>query len=309
MTPRTPIQVINDWPGSGDRGERKVPTLSLYSNATNALSSWGFECDDDDDMDKTRREYFKIFLDQETLDDAHRQNLNSAARSIEEAQFLVTDYLRQVYAHVKETIEIQIGRRHMGGWRDLAVEFVFSVPTTWTSMDIINRFKNTIRDAGFGTEGPRHNAQVDLTEAEAAAVYTIKTSAVPFQQGDIFLCIDAGGGTSDLALMQVASVYSAVPSLEQIDAVKGVGVGAALIDRAFAALVAAKLSAFRDIQALLPADYPARMARSHQFKAIKHKFGHKAYMLPYTKIPMEGVSHDFNHAGLGIQNGRMEFTL
>ncbi|KAH8657847.1 hypothetical protein BX600DRAFT_415644 [Xylariales sp. PMI_506] len=308
MTPRTPIQVINDWPGSGDRGERKVPTVLLFNDSNNALSSWGFECDDEDDAGKTRREYFKIFLDQDTLDAAHRQNLQSAARSVEEAQQLVTHYLRQVYIHVKDTIESQIGRRHTGGWGDMSVEFIFSVPTTWTSMDIINRFKTIIRNAGFGAEGPRHNAVVDLTEAEAAAVATVKTSAVVFHKDDIFLCIDAGGGTSDLALMQVTSMDEKVPSLKQIDAVKGIGIGAALIDRAFAALVTAKLSAFPEVKAQLPPDYPARMARSHAFKTIKHKFGQKAYSQPRTKIHMEGVSHDFSHAGLSIEQGRMVFT-
>lgn len=45
-TPKTPIQVINDWPGSGDRGERKVPTTLIY-NTDGSLASWGFMCDDE----------------------------------------------------------------------------------------------------------------------------------------------------------------------------------------------------------------------------------------------------------------------
>jgi hypothetical protein len=309
MTPRTPIQVINDWPGSGDRGERKVPTTLLYNNSDTSLSSWGFMCADDDDTGKTRREFFKIFLDEATLDAAHRQGLSSAPGSVLEAQRFVTDYLKKIYEHVKETIETQTGRRHLGGWTDMAVEFVFSVPTTWTNMDIINKFKTIIRDAGFGVEGIKHSAVIDLTEAEAAAVFTVKNSAVAFQQGDTFLCIDAGGGTTDLALMQVTSMNEKLPSMQQIDSVKGVGLGSSLIDRAFTTLVARRFAAFPDIQAQLQPDYPIRMSRSHHFKTIKHKFGERAYMQPTYKIQMEGVAHDFSHQGLGVESGKMIFTM
>ncbi|KAK3687750.1 hypothetical protein B0T22DRAFT_138195 [Podospora appendiculata] len=308
MTPRTPIQVISDWSGSGDRGERKVPTTLIY-NPDGTLSSWGFMCADDDDTNKTRREFFKIFMEPDTLAHAHQQGLSSAPHSTLEAQLFVTDYLRQVYEHVKESIETQIGRRHTGGWNDLAVEFLFSVPTTWTSLEIINTFKNVIRNAGFGMESPRHTAQVDLTEAEAAAVATLKTSAVRFSMGTLFLAVDAGGGTTDLALMQVTSEDPNVPQMSSLHAVNGVGIGATLIDRLFIRLVTQRLAAYPDVASQLPPDYPLRLARSHHFRTVKHKFGERAYMQPQFKIPIEGVRHDFNHAGIGIENGRMIFSI
>lgn len=317
MTPRTPIQVINDWPGSGDRGERKVPTTLVY-DANGALSSWGFMCaDDDDDSNnnyyytngKTRREFFKIFMDSDTLASAQQAGLSGTPASTLEAQRFVTDYLGQVYAHVKENVETGIGRRYCGGWTDLAVEFVFSVPTTWTSLDVINAFKAVIRDAGFGVEGPRHSAQVDLTEAEAAAVAMLKTSAVAFDVGSLFLTVDAGGGTTDLALMQVTSADQSVPQMASLHPVSGVGIGATMIDRLFVRLVARRLAAFPDIEAALPPGYAVQLARCHHFRTLKHKFGERAYMLPEFRIPMEGVSHDFSHPGLGIENGRMIFTL
>jgi hypothetical protein len=309
MTPRTPIQVINDWPGSGDRGERKVPTTLIY-NYDGSLSSWGFMCADDDDSTpgKSRKEFFKIFMDEETLLAAQQVGLSSAPKTTAEAQQYVIDYLRQIYAHVKESIETQIGRRYMGGWTDMAVEFLFSVPTTWTGQGIINMFKEVIEKAGFGKEGPRHSAQIDLTEAEAAAVATLKNSAVQFQVGSLFLTVDAGGGTTDLALMQITSLDQTFPQMSQLAAVNGVGVGASLIDRLFILLVNHRFMSFPDIQGQLPPDYPARISRSYNFRTVKHKFGERAYVQPSYKIPMEGVSHDLNHPGLGIENGRMVFS-
>ncbi|KAK3349838.1 hypothetical protein B0T25DRAFT_250121 [Lasiosphaeria hispida] len=311
MTPRTPIQVINDWPGSGDRGERKVPTTLVY-HTHGVLSSWGFMCDDDDGdgtPGKIRREFFKIFMEPETLASAHQNGITSAPASTLEAQRFVTDYLRQIYAHVKESIETQIGKRHYGGWADMAVEFLFSVPTTWTTILVINTFKDAIRNAGFGVEGPRHSAQVDLTEAEAAAVATLKISAVNFNMGSLFLTVDAGGGTTDLALMQVTSTDQQIPQMASLQPVSGVGVGASVIDHLFVRLVSQRLAEFPDISAALPPDFPARLARSHHFRTLKHKFGERAYMQPVFRVPMEGVAHDFSHHGLGISNGRMIFTV
>lgn len=312
MTPKTPIQAISDWPGSGDRGERKVPTALIY-HANNTLSSWGFLCADDVDdtvpPSKTRREFFKIFLEAETLAGARAQGIAGAPASTLEAQRFATDYLTQVYVHIKESIERELGRQHTGGWTKMAVEFVFSVPTTWTSLGVVHTFKKVIRNAGFGIEGPRHSAEVDLTEAEAAAVATLKTSAVRFDMGSLFLTVDAGGGTTDIALMQVTSADEQEPQMSSLHPVTGVGIGASVIDRVFMKLVQARVMAFPDAVPLLPPDYPVRVARSHQFRTLKHKFGERAYMQPVFRIPTEGVAHDFSHAGLGIENGRMLFTM
>ncbi|UNI23980.1 hypothetical protein JDV02_009765 [Purpureocillium takamizusanense] len=269
-------------------------------------------CADDDDNapGKTRREFFKIFIDEATIAAAQRQGLLHAPKSTADAQRYATDYLREVYGHVKETVEMQLGRRHFGGgWANMAVTFLFSVPTTWTRMEIINTFKAIIRDAGFGIEGPRHTAQVDLTEAEAAAVATLKTSALQFDTGSLFLTVDAGGGTTDLSLMRVTSTDVACPRMSQVSAVKGVGIGSTLIDRAFIRLVSQRLAAWPDDQSQLPANLATRMAQSHHFRIVKHKFGEKVYMQPTFKIQVEGVSHDFSHPGMGIENGRMVFTM
>lgn len=310
MTPRTPVQVISDWPGSGDRNERKVPTTLIY-HGNDVVSSWGFMCADDDTtmQGKTKHEFFKIFMEADTLAGAQQQGLSGAPASTLKAQRFCTDYLRQVYLHVKDSIESEIGRRDLGGWSGMRVEFVFSVPTTWTSLSVINTFKDVIRNAGFGVEGPRHSAEIDLTEAEAAAVATLKTSAVTLGTGTVFLTVDAGGGTTDLALMQVTSANQQLPQISSMHPVSGVGIGASVIDRLFIHLVSQRMAAYPDIAAALPPDFPTRFARSHHFRTLKHKFGERAYMQPVFRIPMEGVAHHFSHAGVGIENGRMIFSM
>ncbi|KAF5027453.1 hypothetical protein F66182_443 [Fusarium sp. NRRL 66182] len=303
--------IVNDWPGSDDRGDRKVPTTTVYS-ADGSISSWGFMCaDDDNDPGKTRRDFFKIFLDPDTLEAAQHQGLNNVPRSTAEARQFVADYLRRVYAHVKDSIEIRMGIKHTGGWGAMAVLFLFSAPTTWTSMAVINTFKGAIHDAGFGTESPRHSALVDLTESEAAAVATLKTGAVNLKANSVFMTVDAGGGTTDLALMRVSSADANFPQLSQVAAVSGVGVGSSLIDRAFARLVSQRMAANPDFR--LPADFAARMARSPGFKSVKHKFGEKVYMQQVYKIVMEGVGYDASlfkiRSELTVQAGALQERL
>lgn len=291
----------------------------LVYNQDNTLSSWGYLCEDEDDVllassEKQRREFFKIFLDKQTLEDAHQEGITQAPTSVSEAQKLVSDYLRQIYTHVKSTIELHTGivnHNNAGtgaSWADLVVEFIFSVPTTWRSQEIINVFKNAIRNAGFGTEGPHHTANVDLTESEAAAVGTIKSSTVAFEPGDIFLSVDAGGGTTDFALMQVVEAREPFPSLAQINQVDGIGIGSTLIDHAFLSLVNSRLGQYPELLQQLPPDCAQRLAKSERFKTMKHKFGERVYESPTYKLPLEGVPFNFSYPAAGIEFGRLILT-
>lgn len=240
--------------------------------------------------------------------EAQIKGLQGAPDSIEQAQQFVTDYLHQIYVHVKSTIEHQTGVGPYTGWKDLAVEFVFSVPTTWRSFETINIFKTSVRDAGFGTEGAKHTSTVELTESEAAAVATIKSTAVTFEKDDIFLTVDAGGGTTDFALMQVVDAAEPFPTLKQLTQVDGVGIGSTLIDRAFLELVEDRIFPYADLAEQLPPDCIENLVRSEKFKTTKHKFGEKEYNAPTYRLPMEGMGFKFNHEGAGIESGRFLVT-
>jgi hypothetical protein len=303
---QSPIQVIHNWPGTSTRNEQKVHTCLVY-NQDNSLSSWGSLCEDDDPTHKRRREFFKIFLDKQTLDAAHQAGIPQAPTSVLEAKRLVSDYLRQIYQHVKSTVELHTGIDHVG-WQSLTVEFIFSVPTTWRNQSIINAFKDTIESAGFGTGGARHSATVELTESEAAAVGTIKSSTVDFKAGDIFLSIDAGGGTTDFAVMQVVEAREPFPSLSQINQVDGIGIGSTLIDQAFVSLVNSRLSQFPELVQSLPPDCAERLVKSERFRTMKHKFGERVYESATYKLPLDGVSYSFDHPAAGIESGKIVLT-
>lgn len=201
-------------------------------------------------------------------------------------------------------MELHTGIGHVG-WQALVVEFIFSVPTTWRNQEIINAFKKCIRDAGFGVEGQHHTATVELTESEAAAVGTIKNSAVAFQTGDVFLSVDAGGGTTDLALMQVVEARDPFPSLAQLNQVDGIGIGSTLIDQAFVSMVNSRLSQFPDLAQTLPPDCAERLVKSERYRTTKHKFGERVYQFNCYKLTLDGVPFNLSHSGAKIELGRI----
>lgn len=304
---QSPIQIISNWPGCSTRNEQKCNTCIVYGK-DKRLSSWGFLCEDDNEPDTERREFFKIFLDKMNLLEAQIKGLQGAPESVAEAQQLVTDYLHEVYVHVKSTIEHQTGVGPFTGWKDLAVEFIFSVPTTWRSLDVINIFKEAIKNAGFGTEGPAHSSTVELTESEAASVATIKSTAIIFEKDDIFLTVDAGGGTTDFALMQVTDACEPFPTLKQLTQVDGVGIGSTLIDRAFLDMVETRIFPFADLTKQLPPNCIEQLVRSEKFRTTKHKLGEAVYSTPTYRLPMEGMGFKFKHEGARIESGRFLVT-
>jgi hypothetical protein len=284
-----------------------VPTKFVYSpNGT--VAKWGFLCEDEDgeDMDEIQ-EMFKVYLDQEAVDEARRKGLRDIP-SVEDTKRLVTDYLRAIYAHVKRSIEA-----NTGSWMDMKVEFIFSMPTTWQSLGTTVDFEKAIRAAGFGEENTsRHTARLELTEAEAAAVYVAGNPQVRFAAGDILLVCDAGGGTTDLGLIEVVDSDPHLSSLKQVNAVKGVGIGSTMIDRAFQQLVQRRLDNHPDAQVVLPRNLAFKLSRSTAFRSIKHKFGTGSGDQPEYKLALDrlglGINQEFSHPGLRVERGRMIFS-
>lgn len=273
------------------------------------VSKWGFLCDNDDEDTETDEvfENFKIFLDQESIDAARKNGVRDIPATVEEAGQLITDYLRQVYGQIKRSIE-----GSTGSWKDRRVEFIFSLPTTWQALSITTDFENAIRAAGFGQENTdKHSAKLELTEAEAAAVYVVANPAVRLVNGEVILVCDAGGGTTDLGLLEVVDANPNLPCLKQVAAVKGVGIGSTMIDRAFQNAVQRRLNNNPDIQSTLPRNLPLKLARSTAFRAVKHNFGtgldQPEYRFALDRLGL-GINQDLNHAGLRVERGRMIFS-
>jgi hypothetical protein len=112
-----------------------------------------------------------------------------------------------------------------------------------------------------------------------------------------------------LGLVEILDGNPEAPALKQVAAVKGVGIGSTMIDRAFELLVQRRLDEHLD--ANLPDDLAYKLARGSSFQSIKHNFGiraaaQEAYKLPLDRLGL-GISNTFSHPELGIEGGKMSF--
>ena len=315
--------IQDDWPGSEGVAQKKVPSIVVYEADSEKrprsssrrssmnpvakewkLSSWGFEAQEENERNNPKKEahtFWKLFLDEKVVKAAfgNKELLftqKDVARWYE-------DFLRGLYNHVKAHFESTRPKL----WRS-DVQFVFSVPTTWEE-DVIDRFKTCFTNAGFG-KLPGHTAQVTLTEAQAAAVCTANEQNDEFEKGQLLLICDAGGGTTDIALLQVNSGHGEHLGLKQIDKVYGKRAGSTQIDQDFEDHV-------RSLLERLQKDHPGMvqnvnltarsMAASRPFQVQKCTLGSKVSTIPFG-VPITGCPSNFSHTHSDIENGKLMFT-
>jgi hypothetical protein len=167
--------VVQSWPGKLGQVENKVPTVITYTSGE--LSSWGFLCQTDDDYhpSKQTRQWFKLLLNPQILENFGAQP-DAPRITTRDVKKWYLDFLQRLYQHIEATMLNKVRRAVWMG----DVEFIFSVPTTWTKQGMIEDYRSIIQDAGFGSGGEGHEVVIGLTEAEAAAVYTAKGSVNSF---------------------------------------------------------------------------------------------------------------------------------
>jgi hypothetical protein len=163
--------VVQDWPGKVGQVVNKVPTVLTYTSGN--LTAWGFLCqfEEDDHPSKQTRQWFKLLLNP-LVRETYNTQPEVPRITQQDVKKWYLDFLRELYRHIESAMDSQVRR---SVWES-NVEFIFSVPTTWTQQGMIEDFRAIVREAGFGSFGPGHKVDIGLTEAEAAAVYTVKES-------------------------------------------------------------------------------------------------------------------------------------
>jgi hypothetical protein len=210
--------VIQNWPGIVGIAN-KVPTVVSYRAGNYDLRSWGFECPSPRNLELGTRvvDNFKLFLNEAFLEDTFKDRPQSTIGTHADVQKWFGDFLGTLYRYIGTHISDYL---KLTDWKFATVHYVFSVPTIWDGSAVVRTFENIVKNAGFGNGGIDHFLELDLTEAEAAAVYTAKSSKhqrpVSFegedsesepsnrafidgpsmQKGNILLVCDSGGGTT-----------------------------------------------------------------------------------------------------------------
>jgi hypothetical protein len=290
-------KVIQKWPGILHEFSRKVPTILLYSDARSDLvHEWGFPCQYHDD----KKEWFKRYLDPSYLEQQRSLHPNEGFPTEVEVEKWYRDFMHCLFAYISQFLQDQMGK-----WTDKRVEFLFSLPTTFRSQAISTNIRRLIIDAGFGKG--KHTVNFGLAEPQASAVDAAKDSAKTFQAGDIMLVCDAGGGTTDVALLEHHSGdEDGTADLKELAPVQGADIGSTNIDSAFERLVESRLQAsyinFSDNTAWT-------MMHSSEFQVWKCTFGHAQNdTLPGFPIPIPHIDPSLADIAAGIREGKMMFS-
>ncbi len=123
--------------------------------------------------------------------------------------------------------------------------------------------------------------------------------------GDIFLVMHAGAATTNLALMQVTPDKSSL-SMSSIRPVSGANIGDEHIDELFVQLVRQRLAADLATRPSYRASYHFAWPRATLFRKSSTISDTTRTPNRCTKSGWKEsrlIINDFDHAGLGIQNG------
>ncbi|KAF3006150.1 hypothetical protein E8E14_006879 [Neopestalotiopsis sp. 37M] len=296
------IYPITQWPGT-NREEAKAPTELFYEDSK---THWGFDVPVDADPVR----WFKLLLlkDEDVEADVKSSEpLLRARKMLKEnersAIDLIADYLRQLWQHVIQSIEASRGEVIVGALR---FHIVITVPAIW-KIYARQGMQEAAKLAGLldrRSAGPTTLSFVP--EPEAAALATLSEPGRKFQQSDVFVVCDAGGGTVDLISYRVESTKP----IKLAEAVEGTGglCGGIFVDESFERICKSRLG--RRWDRLSKAGINEVMKREWEY-GIKPQFkllgGTKKYTVSIPAEAFTGSSKDDDSREPIIRNGRIYF--
>jgi len=287
-------RVIQKWPGKLHETSRKVPSI-LHYPPLGDNPEWGFPCQ----YSELKKEWFKRYLDPEFLDQLRAAEPDADLPSAIEVRKWYKDYMRCLYLYISRLLQDQ-----MGSWESTRVEFLFSLPTTFRSQAISTSLRELLVQAGFSRE--HHTIEFGLTEPQASAVDAAKDSSKTFESGEIMLVCDAGGATTDFALLEQISPQDERPKLQELATIPGVDVGSTNIDIAFEELVDSRLQA----GGVAVAENTAwTMMHSPEFQEWKCSFGDPSNdEVPRFLVSVPQLDESVWNREAGIERGKMAFS-
>lgn len=167
--------LIQQWPGlTPGVLEKKVATKIAYSPGRSGASAWGYEARASSIT--YVQQYFKLLLDRNIAKDDFKGDDLTEEEHHGQVVTWFENYLECLYKHIKEnfTAEIERATEEVCTWGNIRVEFLFSFPTTW-DLPVVKDYEKIIRRAGYGSVRG-HSAEISISEAEAAAIYTAAPS-------------------------------------------------------------------------------------------------------------------------------------
>jgi molecular chaperone DnaK (HSP70) len=208
----------------GGRTSTEVPTILAY-NTNGGDPRWGHQVKDSG----PRIERFKLGLYPEAARQQSYVNikypdvLRKAPELTQKPEDLTRDYLRKLHAHIIANLVRQLGKLVVD---TTPIEYILTVPAIWTdkAKDLT---RACAKAAGFG------DAISMISEPEAAVTYALDSmDPGTLKIGDVFVLVDAGGGTGDLISYRIEEIGDVV-EIKEVAAGTGALCGSSYLNHIF----------------------------------------------------------------------------
>ncbi|KAG0373282.1 hypothetical protein BGX24_011904 [Mortierella sp. AD032] len=229
---KTP-KLISEWPNQ-TMYYAKTPTVSLYkkNKGKYEMSAWGGGSKLKKGMQKS--EYIHLYKFKTHLDEAADLPPWKSPVTVPDA---IADYLKAFHEYAAGEIEQQLAKRYT---RE-RFRYCLTVPAMWS-----DKAKGVMRraaiQAGMINKNDKEDRLMLVSEPEAAALYCERRcNEYDLKHGDRFLICDAGGGTVDLIVYDIAESTEG-RNLSEVTKGHGATCGSMLIDLNFGNLLIKKFT-------------------------------------------------------------------
>ncbi|KAG1051810.1 hypothetical protein G6F43_006012 [Rhizopus delemar] len=223
------INVVTKWPKCNSF-YAKAPSSLYYKNKNGKLLDWGKGArllSLKPNQDGTLLQYFKLALIQDDIP------LPDGKTPVE----IISDYLRSFHEYVVEQIQKTKGFQQ---YQQDEYKYCLTVPAIWPDKAKALMRESAIRAGMINATDPLERL-VLISEPEAAAAYCEnRYRSLDLRNDDMFMIVDAGGGTVDLVTYLVEDVQSS-RTLREVTKGHGGACGSAFIDQNMRHLLESKL--------------------------------------------------------------------
>ena len=190
----------------------------------------------------------KVHLDEDSL---HTQDLRAELEQqvkrlqshgfVSDRDHIISDYLARLLLHSKSVLIKKEGLRP-----EAKISYVLCVPVSWTvaaGRVMHNAMAEAIRRSGLGRlQGEAIEDLFMVSEPEAAAQYVVASEKTGrLRKGEVFVLLDAGGGTVDVTTYQVTSDTGPLRLKGEVIKAEGASCGSSFINKAYAKALMEKL--------------------------------------------------------------------
>ncbi|KAL2824383.1 hypothetical protein BDW59DRAFT_180259 [Aspergillus cavernicola] len=212
------VEVLNKWPGGGNRTSAKVPSTISYYDGEKVR--WGYQIGP---LTEACRG-LKLLLDdgQRTAYPPAITSKSLLEKYGKDVVQVTADYLSQLIAEVGQVLQRRLGVPT----KSMDLKFMLTVPAVWS-----DKAKDATLRAAVEAGAAAENVSL-VSEPEAAALYTLHAiQPNSIATNDVIIVCDAGGGTVDLISYQIKTLDPL--RIEEVTEGTGGICGSMLLDRIF----------------------------------------------------------------------------